>query len=72
MAGNLQSLTFTDQSDSEEAKKAKEVSENFLNFTYHHKTLPGQETSKHFSNCFLKNSTYQMFEYQGLDAGLNT
>ena len=53
------------------AKKTEETCEDFLNFTYLHKTHPGQNTVSNFPN-FLKKSTCQMFGYPGLDAGLNT
>ena len=43
----------------------------FVNFTYPHKTQPGQKTAGNFQN-FLKISTHQMFGYPDLDAGLNT
>ena len=42
----------------------------FLNFTYLHKTQPGQKLAGNFPN--LKISTHQMFGYPGLAAGLNT
>ena len=42
-----------------------------LNFTYLHKTQPGQKTAGNFPN-FLKMQTHHMFAYRGLDAGLNT
>ena len=42
----------------------------FLNFTYLHKTQPGQKLQE-ISRIFLKMSTHQMFGYPGLDAGLN-
>ena len=44
----------------------------FPNFTYPHKTQPGQETAGNFPNFFFKKSTRVMFGYPGLDAGLNT
>ena len=53
---------------SEEDKKCVKI---FLNFTYLHKTQPGQKTAGNF-RIFLKPSTHQMFGYPGLDAGLNT
>ena len=71
MAGNLQILIFTDQSDGESARKTEEMCENFLNFTYLHKTQPEQKTAGNFPN-FLKISTHQMFGHPDLDAGLNT
>ena len=43
----------------------------FLNFTYLHKTQPGQKTAGNFP-YFLKESIRQMFGYPDLDAGLNT
>ena len=43
----------------------------FLNFTYLHKTQPGQKTAGNFPD-FLKESIRQMFGYPDLDAGLNT
>ena len=49
-------------------KKREKV---FLNFTYLHKTQPGQKLQE-ISPIFLKISTHQMFGYPGLDAGLNT
>ena len=42
----------------------------FLNFTYLHKTQPGQKTAGNFPN-FLKESTRQMFGYPDMDASLN-
>ena len=42
----------------------------FLNFTYLHKTQPGQKLLE-ISRIFLKISTHQMFGYPDLDAGLN-
>ena len=43
----------------------------FLNFTYLHKTQPGQKTAGNFPDI-LKESIRQMFGYRDLDAGLNT
>ena len=71
MAGNLQSLIFTHQSDDDSARKTEEMCDIFLNFTYLHKTQPTQKTAGNFPN-FLKISTHQMFGYPDLDAGLNT
>ena len=45
MAGNFQSLIFTDQSDGDKEKKAEELWEDFSKFTYLHKTPPGQITA---------------------------
>ena len=43
----------------------------FLNFTYLHKTQPGQKLLE-ISRIFLKESIRQLFGYPDLDAGLNT
>ena len=51
--------------------RQKKCVQIFLNFTYLHKTKPGQKTAGNFPN-FLKISTHQMFGYPDLDAGLNT
>ena len=48
MAGNIQSLVFTDQSDREYVKKTEETCDEFLNFTYLHKKQQGQETAGNF------------------------
>ena len=42
----------------------------FLNFTYLHKTQPGQKTARNFPD-FLKESIRQMLGYPDFDAGLN-
>ena len=42
----------------------------FLNFTYPHKTQPGQKTACNFPN-FLKKSTLRTFGHSSLDAGQN-
>ena len=45
----------------------------FLNFTYHHKTQPGQKTAGNFLNFFEDiYCTQQLFRYPGLDAALHT
>ena len=67
MAGNHQSLIFTDQSDGESARKTEEMCEKFSQL---HKTQPGQKLLE-ISRFFFKMSIHQMFGYPGLDAGLN-
>ena len=42
----------------------------FFNFTYLHKTQPGQKIAGNFPNFF--EDIYQIFGYPDLDAGLNT
>ena len=46
----------------------------FLNFTYVHKTQPGQKNCLKFSEFFedIYSPARQMFGYPGLDAGLDT
>ena len=64
------SFSKTNQTANKRRRQRKRV-KIFLNFTYLHKTPPGQKTAGNFPN-FLKTSTHQMFWYPGLDAGLNS
>ena len=51
MADNLQGLTFTDQSNGDQAKNTKEIREDFCRCSYHSKTQP-KKTAGNFPNFF--------------------
>ena len=61
------SFSRTNQTVNKRRRQKKRM-KIFLNFTYLHKTQPGQKTVGNFPN-FLKISARQMFGYPGLDAG---
>ena len=63
------SFSRTNQTANKRGRQKKFV-RSFLNFTYPHKTQPGQKTAGNFPN-FFEESTHQMFGYPDLDAGLN-
>ena len=63
--------SWTNQRANKQRRQKKRVKISIF-YLYLYKTQPGQETAGNFPIFFLKKSTRQMFQYPGLDAGLNT